>query len=174
MDKLESDLNINKCPKRCEDFMVIDHAESLIPGKFWHKYIKKKDELLSKNYGSYFKALSSFLKTETSLIQKYMPDKIVEKVLKETKDPKKTKEMKAKVAKIKAKVTDAKATKIHKEKLSMTKNVLRKRLGPVQVAIYSTITNPEEEAPKVKVLLQPPLLPVRNTLMRLSTPEPQW
>ena len=63
-----------------------------------------------KNHGSYFKALSSFLKTETSLIQKYMPDKIVEDVLKETKDPKKTKETKAKVAKIEAKVTDAKAT----------------------------------------------------------------
>ena len=34
MDKLESDLNNNKCPKRCEEFLVIDHAESLIPGKF--------------------------------------------------------------------------------------------------------------------------------------------
>ena len=34
MDKLELDLNINKCPEICEDFMVIDHAESLLPGKF--------------------------------------------------------------------------------------------------------------------------------------------
>ena len=72
--------------------MVIDHAESLIPGKFWHEFIKKKDELLAENDNSYYKALSSFLKTETSLIQKYMPDKIVEDVLKKTKDPKKTKE----------------------------------------------------------------------------------
>ena len=34
MDKLESDLSINKCSNRCEDFVVIDHAESLVPGKF--------------------------------------------------------------------------------------------------------------------------------------------
>ena len=33
-DKLESDLITNKCPERCEDFMIIDHAESLIPGRF--------------------------------------------------------------------------------------------------------------------------------------------
>ena len=39
-----------------------------------------------------------------------MPDKIVEDVLKETKDPKKPKETKAKISKIEAKVTDAKAT----------------------------------------------------------------
>ena len=70
--------------------------------------MKKKDQLLSEHYGSYFKALSAFLKTETSLIQKYMPDKIVEDLSKEAKDPRKTKEMKAKVAKIEAKVTDAK------------------------------------------------------------------
>ena len=38
-----------------------------------------------------------------------MPDKIVEDIPKETKDPKKPKETKAKVSKIKAKVTDAKA-----------------------------------------------------------------
>ena len=34
MNKLESDLIINKCPKRREDFMVIDHADSLIPENF--------------------------------------------------------------------------------------------------------------------------------------------
>ena len=39
-----------------------------------------------------------------------MPDKIVEDVPKETKDPKKPKETKAKISKIEAKVTDAKAT----------------------------------------------------------------
>ena len=43
MDKLESDLIIKKCPERCEDFMVIDHAESLIPGKFRHEFVKKKE-----------------------------------------------------------------------------------------------------------------------------------
>ena len=68
MDKLESDLSINKCSNQCEDFVVIDHAESLIPGKFQHEYVKKKDELLRENDNSHYKALSSFLKTETSLI----------------------------------------------------------------------------------------------------------
>ena len=110
MDKLESDLSINKCSNRCEDFVVIDHAESLISGKFQHEFVKKKDELLRENEGSHYKALSSFLKTETSLIQKYMPDKIIKDVSKETKDPKKTKVTKAKVARIEAKVTNAKAT----------------------------------------------------------------
>ena len=42
MDKLESDLSINQCSNQCEDFVVIDHAESLIPGKFRHEYFKKK------------------------------------------------------------------------------------------------------------------------------------
>ena len=74
--------------------------------------MEKRDQLLTEQGGSYFKALSSFLKTETSLIQKYMPDKIVEDVSKESsnsKDPRKTMETKAKVAKIEAKVADAKA-----------------------------------------------------------------
>ena len=51
-----------------------------------------------------------------------MPDKIIEDVLKESKDPKKTKETKAKVAKIEAKVTDAKAARNIKRKLSTTKS----------------------------------------------------
>ena len=38
-----------------------------------------------------------------------MPDKIVKDLSKETKDPKKMKETKAKVAKIEANITDAKA-----------------------------------------------------------------
>ena len=46
-----------------------------------------------------------------------MPDKIVKDVLKETKDPKKTKETKAKVAKIEANVTDAKATENGKKEI---------------------------------------------------------
>ena len=73
--------------------------------------MKKEDQLLSEHRGSYFKALSAFLKNETSLIQKYIPDKIVEDLSKESsKDSRKTKETKDKVAKIEAKVTDAKAT----------------------------------------------------------------
>ena len=55
MDKLESDLIINKCAKRREDFMVIDHAESLISGRFHHKFVEKKDQLLMEQGGSFFK-----------------------------------------------------------------------------------------------------------------------
>ena len=89
-----------------------------------------------------------------------MPDKIVDDALKESKDPKKTKETKAKVAKIKAKVTNAKAAGNNKKELSTIKKLPRKGLASVQVAISSTTTNLEEEAPKVKVLLQPSLLSV--------------
>ena len=94
-----------------------------------------------------------------------MPDKIVEDVSKESKDPKKTKETKAKVAKIKAKVTNAKAAGNNKKELSTIKKLPRKGLASVQVAISSTTTNPEEKAQRVKVSLQPSLLPVQNTLM---------
>ena len=132
LDKLESDLITNKCPKRREDFMVIDHAESLNPGRFQRKFIKKKDKLLLANRGSYFKALSFFLKTETSLIQKYMPDKIVEDVSKESTDPKKTKETKAKVAKIKAKVTDAKAARNNKKETVYDKKASKERIRKCQ------------------------------------------
>ena len=93
LDKLESDLIINNCQERCEDFMIIDHAESLIPGRFCHKFVKSKDWLLTEHGGSYFKGLSAFLMSETSLIQKYMPDKIIEDVSKESsKESRKTKE----------------------------------------------------------------------------------
>ena len=90
LDKLESDLITNKCPERCEDFMIIDHTESLIPGRFWHKFVEKKDQLLMEQSASFFKAISTFLKTKTSLIQKYIGDETVEYISKESsnsKDP---------------------------------------------------------------------------------------
>ena len=83
LDKLEFDLISNECPNRCNDFTVIDHAKSLVPGRFWHKFAEKKDELL-REHGSLFKALSEFLKTEASLIQKYMPNKIIEDISRES------------------------------------------------------------------------------------------
>ena len=84
-------------PERYNDFTVIDHTEFLIPGRYRHKFVEKKDQLLTKQGGSLFKALSVFLKNEASLIQKYMPDKIIEDGSKESsnsKDSKKMKEMK--------------------------------------------------------------------------------
>ena len=58
-----------------------------------------------------------------------MPDKIVEDVLKETKDPKKTKETKAKVSKIEAKVTDAKATENGKKENAYNKKASKDKIG---------------------------------------------
>ena len=165
-----TDLIVNKYPEIREDFMVIDHAESLIPGKFWYE----KDVLLLANQSSYFKALSSFLKIESSLIQKYMLDKIVEDISKESKVKRKQRKQKLRSLKLKPRSLMLKLPGTIKKKLSTIRKLLRKRLGKVQVAISSTITNSEEEAPKVKVLLQPSLLPVRNTLMWLSKPELQW
>ena len=109
MDKLESDLITNECPDRCNNFTVIDHAKSLVPRRFRHKFVEKKDELL-REHGSLFKALSEFLKTEASLIQKYMPDKIIEDISKEFSNSRNPIKMKAKVAQLEARVVDGKAT----------------------------------------------------------------
>ena len=58
-----------------------------------------------------------------------MPDKIVKDVSKETKDPKKMKETKAKVAKIEAKVTDAKATENGKKEIVYDKKASEEKIG---------------------------------------------
>ena len=70
--------------------------------------MEKKDELL-REHGSLFKPLSEFLKTEASLIQKYMPNKIIEDISRESSNSRDPKKMKAKVAKLEAKVVDGKA-----------------------------------------------------------------
>ena len=116
LDKLQSDLTTNECPKRCNDFAVIDQAESLVLGRFCHKYVEKKDQLLTE-HGSSFKALSVFLDTEASLIQKYMPDKMIEETStsKESSNSKESKKTKAKIAKLKAKVVDDKTASSDKK-----------------------------------------------------------
>ena len=58
-----------------------------------------------------------------------MPDKKVEYILKGNKDPKKTKETKAKVAKIVAKVTDEKATKNDKKETVYDKKASEEKIG---------------------------------------------
>ena len=60
-----------------------------------------------------------------------------------------------------------------RKKLSTIKKLPRTGLGSVQFATLSTTTNPEEEALKVKVLLLPSSLLVRNIVLQLSMPEPQ-
>ena len=61
LDKLESDLITNKCPKRCEDFMVIDHAESLIPRRFRHEFVSKPSRNQGFSVINDHKVFTSFL-----------------------------------------------------------------------------------------------------------------
>ena len=68
-------MTTNKCPERCNNFTVIDHAEALIPSRFRHLYVERKDKLLA-THGTPFAALSAFLNTQAVLIQKHMPNKI--------------------------------------------------------------------------------------------------
>ena len=81
LDKLQSDLITNQQEERCNDFNVIDYAESLIPGRFHHQYVEKKDELL-RTHPSSFAALTAFLESSATLMQHHMPDKIIEGTLK--------------------------------------------------------------------------------------------
>merc|ERR1711895_182900 len=53
LDKLQLDLTTNQQQERCNDFNVINHAESLIPGSFHHQYVEKKDELLTTHQNSF-------------------------------------------------------------------------------------------------------------------------
>ena len=103
-----------------------------------------------------------------------MPDKIVEDVSKESsKDSrKKQRKRKPRLLKLKPKLLMLKLLEMTRKKMSTIKKLLRTGLGSVQIVTSSTTTNPEEEALKVKVLLLPSFLLVRNVLMRLSKPEP--
>ena len=89
-----------------------------------------------------------------------MPDKIIKDLSKETKDPRKQRKQKLKLQKSKPRLLMQKLPRVVKKKLSTTRKLPKKRLGNVQVAISSITTNPEEEAQRVKVSLQPFLLPV--------------
>ena len=108
LDKLQSDLITNQQQECCNDFNVIDHAESLIPGRYRHQYVEKKDELLTTHQNS-FAALSAFLESSATLIQRHMPDKIIEGTSKNplTKhEQKKVDELKANLAKIEARTNE--------------------------------------------------------------------
>ena len=60
VSKLESDLLTNKEHERCNDHTVVEHAESLLLGRFRDQFVEAKDELIS-THGSCFKALTAFL-----------------------------------------------------------------------------------------------------------------
>ena len=67
LDNLYSDMTTNGCPERCNDSEVINHAKALVPGRFCHLYMEKKEELLT-NHGTPFKALTTFLNAQAVLI----------------------------------------------------------------------------------------------------------
>ena len=43
LDKLQSDLITNEQQEHCDDFSMIDRAEAMIPGRFCHLYVERKD-----------------------------------------------------------------------------------------------------------------------------------
>ena len=75
LEKLESDLTINKQQQRCEDLHTVDKAESYLPPGYRIRYVERKEAML-KEKGSGFKALLAFLQEQGSLIEQYMPDKL--------------------------------------------------------------------------------------------------
>ena len=71
----------------------------MIPGRFGHLYVQKKDELLATHLTP-FAALSAFLDDKVAPVQQHMLDKLIEGALKEPhtqKDLKKNKDLKAKI-----------------------------------------------------------------------------
>ena len=79
MAKLESDLITNDQANRCNDFLVLDHAETLIPGRFREAYIEVKDKLVDEK-GTPWAALIHFLDEKATRIQKHMPDLLEDRV----------------------------------------------------------------------------------------------
>ena len=80
----------------------------MIPGRFGHLYVQKKDELLATHLTP-FAALSAFLDDKVAPVQQHMLDKLIEGALKEPhtqKDLKKIKDLKAKLAKIEVRTDD--------------------------------------------------------------------
>ena len=75
LEKLESDLTINKQQQRCEDLHTVDKAESYLPPRYRIRYVERKEAMLIEK-GSGFKALLAFLQEQGSLIEQYMPDKL--------------------------------------------------------------------------------------------------
>ena len=103
LSKLESDLTINGEEARCNDFSVLDHAESLLPGRFRDQYVEVKDDLIQKK-GSSFAALTFFLKEKATLVQTHLADRLMDS----SNESKKLKELEARLAKYEAEISQEK------------------------------------------------------------------
>ena len=77
LEKLESDMITNGQQARLNDFTVLDQAEYMIPGRFRDQFVRSKDELVTKK-GSGFKALTSFLEEEASMVERHLPDRLLD------------------------------------------------------------------------------------------------
>ena len=77
-EKLYADMATNEQAARCDDYTVLDQAEALLPGRFRAEYVKEKDKLIAAHKSGY-KALVTFLQREGSLIERYLPDKLLAK-----------------------------------------------------------------------------------------------
>ena len=102
----------------------------MIPERYRDLYIKVKDAL-NLTYGTGFATLTAFLKDKATLVQKHMPDRLIKgasKDLPNKQDLKKIRDLKAKLAKIKAK-TDVNPT----AKPSYNKELLEERVGKCPV-----------------------------------------
>ena len=92
--------------------------------------MEKKDELL-RTHPSSFAALTAFLESSATLIQRHMPDKIIEGTSKRplTKhEQKQADDLKAKLAKIKAR-TNEKPPEKSDDKSPYTKEILEEKMG---------------------------------------------
>ena len=77
LEKLDSDLATNGQQERCNDFALLDRAESIIPGRFRDQFAEVKDKLIA-DQGSGFKALTSFLEDKANMVEKHLPDRLLD------------------------------------------------------------------------------------------------
>ena len=86
LEKLESDLLTNGQEARCNDFTLLDHAESIIPGRFRDQFAEVKDDLIT-DRGTGFKALTSFLEDKATMVERHLPERLLDSEPKGKKRP---------------------------------------------------------------------------------------
>ena len=128
LEKLESDMITNSQQARLNDFTVLDHAEHMIPGRFRDQFVRSKDELVTKE-GSGFKALTSFLEEEATMVERHLPDRLLDTQPKteqtsRRQESKEIKELKAKLAAL-----EGKSEKVEKRPPPLTKESSEEKAG---------------------------------------------
>ena len=127
LEKLESDLLTNGQEGRCSDFTVLDYAESLIPGRFRDQFVEVKEELVEKEKSG-FKALTSFLEEKATMVERHLPDRLLDSAPKSEQssrrqEAEKIKELKAKIAALEGKPedTERRSRPVYNKKISEEK-----------------------------------------------------